>query len=211
MGVSTAQPKSRSASLARHGHPGHVVGALASVGFGTVRAEGGVAPGRELRQREGIRDSPAGGVEPLPVHARGGHLRIEQGGQVARVQGVPNLFALPAETDVAQWLPAQMGVDPVREDALVGRAELAGAGQDSAAVDPNREAEGCAPLQRQGLGGQLGAAIEGDRRAGGEVAANASGGDPARKGLRYVQLEGVAGGRGAEATGGPEWSRPGCY
>src|ERR1017187_1225476 len=55
-----------------HGYPGYIVGPLARVGLGTVRRET-VAPGGELCQGEGIRDAPAGGVEPLAVHARGGH------------------------------------------------------------------------------------------------------------------------------------------
>ena len=50
---------------------------------------------------------------------------IQQGGQVARMKGVPHLIAGAAEADIAQRPAAQVGVDPVGEDPLLGRAELA--------------------------------------------------------------------------------------
>ena len=52
---------------------------------------------------------------------------------------VSNLVALPAESDVAQRPPAQMRVEPVGEDPLLGRAELSGSGQHAATVDPDRK------------------------------------------------------------------------
>ena len=46
-----------------------------------------------------------------------------------------------------------MGVDPISEYALIGRAELAGAGHDAAAIDPDGEIEGQAVFQGHGFGG----------------------------------------------------------
>src|SRR5437762_207943 len=80
----------------------------------------------------------------------------------------PYLGAVAAETKVlARTLP-EPRVGPVGEDALVGAAELAGAGQHATAVDEHRKAERLAVFQRHGLGGELGRAIERDRRQGGE-------------------------------------------
>jgi hypothetical protein len=57
---------------------------------------------------------------------------------------------------------------------LVGPAELAGPGQDAAAIDVDREAEGLAVLEGQRLRGQLGGAVQGDRGGRGEGFAHAS-------------------------------------
>ena len=60
-------------------------------------------------------------------------------------------------------------MDPVREDSLVGAAELSRAGQHAAAIDPHRKTERAAVLERQLLGGQLGRAVERQRRLGRET------------------------------------------
>ena len=55
-------------------------------------------------------------------------------------------------------------VDPEGEDALIGAAELSGAGEHAAAIDPDRKSERGAVLERQLLARQLGRAVERDRR-----------------------------------------------
>ena len=62
-----------------------------------------------------------------------------------------------------------MGMQPVAEDALLGGAELSGAGEHSAAIDPHRQIVGVAVFQGQRFRGELGGSVERDRRAGGKV------------------------------------------
>ena len=77
------------------------------------------------------------------------------------------------------------GVDPIGQYPLVGPTELPRPGQHAAAIDPHRETERLAILQRQRLAGQLGCAVEGNRRGGGE---------------RFVEPRGeIPGGSGAPA------------
>jgi hypothetical protein len=84
------------------------------------------------------------------------------------MQAVAHLVALSVETDVAQGAAAQGAVEPVGEDALVGAPELAGAGEDSAAVYIYGEVEGFAVFERECFGGEFGGAVERDGREGGE-------------------------------------------
>jgi hypothetical protein len=51
-------------------------------------------------------------------------------------------------------------VNPESEDSLVRLTELTSAGEDAAAVDPDREVESVAVFEREGLGGELGRTIE---------------------------------------------------
>jgi hypothetical protein len=65
----------------------------------------------------------------------------KEAGKVLRVKGVADLQAVTAEAEVAQGALFAPGVDPVGDDALIWAAKLAGAGEDAAAVDPDREPE----------------------------------------------------------------------
>ena len=105
-------------------------------------AETRVAPGGQLRQRHGIRHAAAGRVD------RAGRTIVPQRicassrrRQVARVEHVAHLLARPVEPDVAQRASPQVGIDPVRKDSLVRRAELPCSCQYAAAVDPDRKTE----------------------------------------------------------------------
>ena len=82
-------------------------------------------------------DDSIGGCE----FSRGEDLVEDQGGQVAWVEAVADLVALAIEADVAQRSAAEMAIDPIRKDTLVGSTELPRAGHDSAAVDENLETE----------------------------------------------------------------------
>ena len=96
-------------------------------------------------------DDSVGGGEFL----RGEDLVEDQGGQVARVEAVADLVALAIEADVAQRPAAEVAIDPVGEDTLVGSTELAGAGHDTAAVDENLEAERLPVFQREHFAGEF--------------------------------------------------------
>src|SRR5579862_9791753 len=104
-------------------------------------AEAGIAPGSELGERHGILHPPPSGEDAPAAGANLAHLGIEQRGEVAGMESVADLFAGTVETDVAKRATTEVGVDPIGENSLVGRAELAGAGENAAAVDPDGEAE----------------------------------------------------------------------
>ena len=96
-------------------------------------------------------DDSVGGGEFL----RGEDLVEDQGGQVTRVEAVADLVALAIEADVAQRSAPQVGIDPIGEDSLVGSAELASTGHDSAAVNENLETERLAVFQREHFAGEF--------------------------------------------------------
>ena len=103
---------------------------------------------------------------------------IEQWQQITRMQAVADLMTLTAEAEIFQRAAAQPRVDPIGKDALVRPAELAGAGEDAAAVDEHREIEGLAVFECERLGGELGRAVEGEWRGSGETLIQAGGGNP---------------------------------
>ena len=57
------------------------------------------------------------------------------------MKAVSNLRAAAIEADIFQGLHFLPGTDPKGEDSLIGSTELACAGQNTAAVDPNRKPE----------------------------------------------------------------------
>ena len=97
-----------------------------------------------------------------------GDLPFDQRHDVRRMQAVAHLVTLAAEPDVAQRTPTQPAVDPIGEDALIGAAELAGAGEHAAPVHPDGETEGRAVFERQLLARQLGRAVQRNRWRRGE-------------------------------------------
>ena len=80
------------------------------------------------------------------------------------MQAIADLVALTIEADVAQRPAAEMAIDPIGEDSLVGSAELASTGHDSAAVNENLETESLSVFQREHFAGEFRGAVEGDRR-----------------------------------------------
>ena len=106
-------------------------------------------------------------------------LRLEERGEVARVQAVAHLVALAPEADVPERPPAQVAVDPVGEDALVRPAELARAREDAAPVDEDGQPEGLAVFQGEGLARELRRAVERDGRRGRERLRDPRGPTPA--------------------------------
>ena len=129
-----------------------------------------IAPSGELAEGHsgfgsaGEVDYSIGGGEFL----RGEDLVEDQGGQVARVEAVADLVALAIEANVAQRSAAEVAINPVGEDSLVGTAELPRAGHDSAAVDENLEAESLPVFQREHFAGEFRGAVERYRRLSGK-------------------------------------------
>ena len=149
--------------------PGDVERARRRVRGDGMGAEALVAPVGQLPERH--RRVHAAAEVHHPVRRRdlrGRKLRGEQRREVLRVEAVAHLVAGAAESDVLEGPPAQVAVDPVAEDALVRPAELAGAREDAAAVDEDRQVEGVAVFQGQRLARELGRSVEGNGRRGGK-------------------------------------------
>ncbi len=161
-------------------HPRDVEGAGLWVGGDGVGAEGVVAPIGELAERPGgggtageIGDAVGGG------ECGRGELFGEERGEVARVEAIADLVAVATEADVAERALAEVGVQPVGEDALIGAAELAGPSEDAAAVDEDGEVERGAVFEGEGFAGEFGGAVEGDGGGGGKFLGDAGGADAA--------------------------------
>jgi len=152
-----------------HSHPRDVIPARRRIRGRNMAPETFVAPGGELRERHGVGGASAGRIDALSAGSGGSHLSDQEGGQIARVKCIPRLMPGAIESDVAKRPAPQMRVYPIREDALVRRAELPGAGEHPAASDPHREIERLAIFERHDLRRQLGRAVERNRRGGGEL------------------------------------------
>ncbi len=68
--------------------------------------------------------SAAGAVNALAMRPGSVHLRFHQSREIARMKHVTRLFAGAIETDEAQRLTPRVGVNPIRENSLIGRPEL---------------------------------------------------------------------------------------
>ncbi len=88
------------------------------------------------------------------------------------MKAVPDLVAMPAKAKVTQRTAAQMGVDPVSEDALVRPPELSGPGHDPAAVDPHGEVKSGPVFQGERFAGELAGPVEGHGGGCGEAFRN---------------------------------------
>ena len=99
-------------------------------------------------------------------------LFLEEGKQVSWMKAVTNLGAAAIEADIFQGLLFFPGTNPKGEDSLIGSAELASTGQNTAAVDPNRKPESFGILQRKKFRASLRGSVEGCRGCCGEEFGN---------------------------------------
>ena len=93
------------------------------------------------------------------------------------MEAIADLVALAIEADVAEGSAAEVAIDPIRKNALVGSTELTGTGHDPAAIDENLETERLAVFQREHFAGEFCRTIERDRRLSGKFLADAEGGE----------------------------------
>ena len=105
------------------------------------------------------------------------------------MESVSHLAAGAFEANVAQRAPAQVRVDPIGEDPLVWRAELPRASEHTAAVHPHRKPESLAIFESHRFRRQLGAAVQRNRRRGGECRVNAPRGNARWERPRAIQLK----------------------
>lgn len=147
-------------------HPGDVEGAVFGFADNFMAAKAFIAPSRKLTKGHGGFCSPGEINDAIGRDElwRGKDLIQNQGGQIARVQAVADLVTFPIEADVAERPAAEMAVDPVGEDTLVGATELSSSGHDAATVDENREAKCFTKFQGKHFAGEFGGAVEGDWR-----------------------------------------------
>ncbi len=145
-----------------------------------------VAPRGQLRQRHRIRRPPPTLYIRSPAWLSF-HLASGAGGQIARMKRVAHLMARSVEADISQRPPAQVRVHPIGKNALVRRAELPGARQHAAAIDPHREIERVAIFERHRFRSQLGAAVKRNRSGVENSSPMPCRRDARRQRLRFVQ------------------------
>src|SRR4051812_192519 len=97
------------------------------------------------------------------------------------MEAIAHLMTLAAEADVFERALPQPAIDPIAEDTLIGPAKLTGACEHAAAVDEDGKVECFAVFERHRLGGELGRAVERNRRERGERFSNACRADSVRK------------------------------
>lgn len=121
------------------------------------------------------------------------------------MQAVADLITISAETDVLERTTAQITIEPIGENALVGATELAGTGKYAAAVNEDRQVERLAVFERKGLGGEFCCAVERNGSLGAEGFVNAGSGKAVREFRAAGGLEGVGDWLNREV--GQRWDR----
>jgi len=86
--------------------------------------------------------------------------------EIARMQAIADLRSAAIESDITERPLTQPRVDPIAEDSLIGPTKLTSAGQDSAAIDPNRKVKTCAVLESEAFRSELRAPVKRHRRNG---------------------------------------------
>ena len=84
------------------------------------------------------------------------------------MEAVAHLMAATIEADVVEMTTAQVAVDPVSEDSLIGTAKLPGSGEHAATVYEDGKFEGLAVVERESFAGQLSRTVERHGRSGRE-------------------------------------------
>lgn len=130
------------------------------VGLNLVFAKPLGASATELQQRKRIGQAAAKIENPDFGLTAIFKLSGQQGHRIAGRQGVARLMSPTAEADVFERTPAQTGVNPKTDDALISPPELSRARQQATAVDPNWKAERFAVFQRKDLRSQFAGAVE---------------------------------------------------
>src|SRR5438045_5022139 len=162
-------------------HPGKIVGATGGFASDLVFTKARRAPGTQLSQRHRRRDTAANVLHSLTAAIGRLHLSPDQRGEVTWVQAIAHLMSCAIEADVAQRPSSQVRIDPERKNSLVRFTELAGAGEHTAAIDPDREAKSHAVLEGKDFGGKFGRAIDRQWRRGGEILRDALGRQASRR------------------------------
>jgi hypothetical protein len=106
--------------------------------------EPGVTPSVDLREGHGVLGPTARVVDSLAVATSSSHLRHQQLREVSGMKSIASLVPSPIEPDVTQRPTSQVGIQPVREDPLIRRAELSGTCQNPTPVDPDWKVKYCA-------------------------------------------------------------------
>ena len=123
-------------------------------------AEARRTPCAQLRQRHAVLFSSAEIHNPRFRGTGCDELLLQNVEKVVWVKAIPRLMSRAIEADVFQQRAPQIGIDPERENSLVGAAELPGPSQDAAAIDPDWELERLAVLEREDFRGELRGAVE---------------------------------------------------
>ncbi len=82
----------------------------------------------------------SGDIQALTC-ARTAQLNIDQPGEIARMQSVPNLESMSTEAKVFQRSSGCVRIQPIGKDSLLGGSELSRACKHSTTVDPDRKLE----------------------------------------------------------------------
>ena len=138
-GVAGCQSHSRRGRRGIHDQPGNVEGRARSARRLPVRAEAFRAPARSTSASDMRVVDAAADVQQLRgfVAAGASASHQERTGRADAGSRAPG--GRCRRSRCSERPPRAAGVDPEGEDALVGLAELSGAGQHAAAVDPDRE------------------------------------------------------------------------
>src|SRR5205823_13234766 len=147
-----------------------------------VCAEARRTPGAQLRQRHAVLFSSAEIHDPRLRGTGCDELLLQSAEKVVWVKAIPQLMSRAIEADVFKRRAPQIGIDPVRENSLVGAAELPSPGQDAAAIDPDRELECLAVFQSHAFRCEFRASVKRNGWRAGKIF-----GDPLRTGAGRKQ------------------------
>src|SRR6266403_1186505 len=158
-----------------------------------MRAEVRFAPFAQLRERHRVLRAAAKINGPRVIGIARLKLAFQQRQQIPRVNAIAALMSGAIESDIPQGPPAQPGINPERKDTLLGMAELSGAREHAATIDPDRKLKRLAVLLGDAFGGELGGAIKRYRRSCREILGDAVRANAVGQRHREIGLEGGVG------------------
>jgi hypothetical protein len=122
-----------------------------------------------LGERDRVIDSASDIQNAVCHRLRWFHLPKEQGNKVARAEIVSNLMPAPTKADISEGSSLLIGVNPERQNTLIGATKLAGASHDPTPIHPDGKTKSRPILESEPLGNKFARAIKGYGRFGREV------------------------------------------
>src|SRR5439155_17238753 len=99
-------------------HPGNIIRSWSGVAPYAMFSEPRRAPGAKLRERHCRGNTAADVLEALNSPLGRLHLLPDKRCHIARMQAVAHLMSVPIETDVLQWTPPWVRVNPKGKNSL---------------------------------------------------------------------------------------------
>ena len=121
-----------------HDQPGNIKGTWFGIRIDVMRTEALSAPFGQLSERYRVFPASPDVKNVITALRRLLELLGDQLCEITRMKSISDLTSCTIKADVFEWPLLQVAMNPERKDSLIWGSKLASAGDDAAAIDPDR-------------------------------------------------------------------------